>query len=202
MARAGLRVQHRGRRAGAGALTARSSPPPLARKSHGARRPSIPSRGEPMATSRPKRSRTKDGTKTRSTTRTANGKRTSRPKATSKSTSRKRRPSASRRWSKKVNETSDALDLEPRVFLRESARRIALSLKRSAEQSHRRHSAPYRSAMSMLTFYINRAGKNLPPARKRTLERAKTMLRELFGSRKNVRPTSTRAKSRERRTHG
>jgi hypothetical protein len=80
-----------------------------------------------------------------------------------------------------VTETSNAMDLEPEVFKQRSARGIAASLKRSAEQSRRRKSEPFRSAMSMLNFYINRAGKNLPATRKRTLERAKVELRTLFG---------------------
>jgi hypothetical protein len=80
--------------------------------------------------------------------------------------------------------TSNALDLEPDVFKHRSARRIAESLKRSAEQSRRRKSSPFRSAMSMLTFYINRGGRNLPAARKRTLERAKDELRALYGRRR------------------
>jgi hypothetical protein len=88
---------------------------------------------------------------------------------------------ASRRWSKHVNETSNALDLEADVFKQKSSRAIAASLKRSAERSRRRKSEPYRSAMSMLVFYINRAGKNLSPARRKILERAKDDLRELFG---------------------
>jgi hypothetical protein len=79
-----------------------------------------------------------------------------------------------------VTETSDALDLEPGVFKGRSPRAIALSLKRSAERSQRRKSEPYRSAMSMLTFYINRAGKHLTPARLRTLNRAKDELRAVF----------------------
>jgi hypothetical protein len=78
-------------------------------------------------------------------------------------------------------ETSNALDLEKGVFRERSPKRIAQSLKRSAEQSQRRRSEPYRSAMSMLTFYVNRAGKNLPPSRRRTLERAKQELRVLYG---------------------
>jgi hypothetical protein len=82
--------------------------------------------------------------------------------------------------------TSNALDLEPAVFKQRSARRIAESLKRSAEQSRRRKSSPFRSAMSMLTFYINRGGRNLPAARKRTLERAKDELRALFGRSPNA----------------
>jgi hypothetical protein len=84
-------------------------------------------------------------------------------------------------------QTSNALDLERSVFLLKNARQIARSLKRSAEQSRRRRSAPYRSAMSMLTFYINRAGKKLPAERRRTLERAKNELRSLFGEAKRRR---------------
>jgi hypothetical protein len=82
--------------------------------------------------------------------------------------------------------TSDALDLDAGVFKQGSARAIAASLKRSAEQSTRRKSSPFRSAMSMLTFYINRGGKNLSAERRATLERAKDELRALFG-----RPRST-----------
>lgn len=85
-----------------------------------------------------------------------------------------------KKWSGKVTRTSDALDLEGGVFKKRSARDIALSLKRSAERSRRRKSAPLRSAMSMLTFYINRAGKDLSSTRKRTLEAAKDELRRLF----------------------
>jgi hypothetical protein len=88
---------------------------------------------------------------------------------------------ANRRWSHDVTVKSDALDLEPNVFTKESPRAIAQSLKRSAEHSTRRKSDPYRSAMSMLTFYINRAGKNLPKERKDRLEKAKDELRSLFG---------------------
>ena len=77
--------------------------------------------------------------------------------------------------------SSDALDLEPGVFTRRSAKAIAVSLKRSALASHRRKSEPFRSAMSMLNFHINRAGRGLSPERRRTLERAKGELRKLFG---------------------
>jgi len=80
-----------------------------------------------------------------------------------------------------VTEKSDALDLESSVFTKDSPRSIAESLKQSAEQSKRRKSDPYRSAMSMLTFYINRAGKNLPEARREKLEAAKGELRSLYG---------------------
>ena len=87
----------------------------------------------------------------------------------------------SRRWSQHVTETSDALDLQPDVFKLTDPKKIARSLKRSAEHSDRRRSDPYRSAMSMLTFYINRAGHNLEPAQRRRLEDAKDELRKLFG---------------------
>lgn len=91
------------------------------------------------------------------------------------------RPRSSRRWSARVTRESDALDLDRGVFSLKSPRRIAASLKRSAERSRRRKSDPYRSALSMLTFYINRAGKNLPAARRKTLQRAKIELRKQFG---------------------
>jgi predicted RNA-binding protein with RPS1 domain len=86
-----------------------------------------------------------------------------------------------RRWSARVTKQSNALDLEAKVFRSTSPRKIALSLKRSAERSKRRKAKPYQSAMSMLNFYINRAGKNLPRNRKRILQRAKDELRDLFG---------------------
>jgi hypothetical protein len=86
-----------------------------------------------------------------------------------------------RRWSARVTQQSDALDLEGGVFRQNDPKKIARSLKRSAEASKRRKSDPYRSAMSMLTFFINRAGKNLPAARKKTLQRAKAELRAQFG---------------------
>jgi hypothetical protein len=86
-----------------------------------------------------------------------------------------------RYWSGRVTKESDALDLEGGVFTLRDPKRIAASLKRSAQASHRRKADPYRSALSMLVFYINRAGKNLPAARRRTLEKAKTELRRQFG---------------------
>jgi len=89
--------------------------------------------------------------------------------------------SQSEGWSQKVNESSDALDLENGVFTLEDPREIARSLKASAEDSKRRKSDPYRSAMSMLTFYINRAGKQLPDEQRARLEAAKDELRDLFG---------------------
>lgn len=86
-----------------------------------------------------------------------------------------------RRWSQYVTEHSDALTLDQGVFTWKDPKRIAASLKRSAEQSRRRKADPFRSALSMLTFYINRAGKSLPAARKRILMRAKDELRRQFG---------------------
>ena len=86
-----------------------------------------------------------------------------------------------RRWSKHVTETSDALDLKGGVFTLRDPKKIAASLKRSAEHSKRRKADPYRSALSMLTFYINRAGKNLPASRRKVLDRAKDELRAQFG---------------------
>jgi len=87
---------------------------------------------------------------------------------------------APRRWSQQVTERSDALDLEQGVFQGDDPKAIARSLKRSAERSHRRKSDPFRSAMSMLTFYINRAGRNLGARHRRVLERAKDELRAAF----------------------
>jgi hypothetical protein len=98
-------------------------------------------------------------------------------------TKKAKRPAARktpRRWSKRVTRTSNAMDLEPGVFSQRSARNVALSLKRSAERSRRRKSEPFRSAMSMLNLYINRAGKKLSPARKRVLTQAKSELRKVF----------------------
>ena len=85
------------------------------------------------------------------------------------------------KWSADVTEHSDALDLEEGIFRSNDPKHIARSLKRSAEQSHRRKAEPFRSAMSMLTFYINRAGHNLSEEERATLEAAKDELRELFG---------------------
>jgi len=85
------------------------------------------------------------------------------------------------KWSQQVTEHSNALDLEQGVFKQRSAKRIAESLKQSAERSERRKSSPYRSAMSMLTFYINRAGEQLSQAQRGRLESAKRELRALYG---------------------
>jgi len=86
-----------------------------------------------------------------------------------------------RKWSKPVTETSNALDLEADVFSSASPRTVAASLKRSAERSNRRKVTPFQSAMSMLNFYINRAGRNLPASRKRVLTQVKSELRRMFG---------------------
>jgi hypothetical protein len=85
-----------------------------------------------------------------------------------------------KRWSRHVTETSNALDLEPGVFSFDDPAKIARSLRRSAEASRRRKADPFRSAMSMLVFYVNRAGRNLPQRRRAVLERAKQELRALY----------------------
>ena len=88
---------------------------------------------------------------------------------------------APKRWSQRVTKESDALDLKQGVFKLTSAKKIAASLKRSAEHSARRKIGAYRSALSMLTFYINRAGKTLPTTQRTRLERAKLELKRAFG---------------------
>jgi hypothetical protein len=103
------------------------------------------------------------------------------PAAPKSARRRATRRSAGRRWSARVTKESDALDLKGGVFKLRDPKQIAASLKRSAERSRRRKSNPYRSALSMLTFYINRAGKNLPASRRKTLQRAKIELRKQFG---------------------
>ena len=94
---------------------------------------------------------------------------------------KRERSAAGRRWSQRVTKESNALDLEARVFTLTSPKEIAESLKRSAEHSERRKAGPFASAMSMLTFYINRAGKSLPRTQRNRLMRAKTELRKLYG---------------------
>lgn len=105
----------------------------------------------------------------------------SQPAAKRRVTSRAKRTGTPRHWSASVMQHSDALDLDRGVFELNSPQQIAASLKRSAEKSRRRKGTPYQSAMSMLNFYINRAGKNLSAGRKRLLERAKPALRKAFG---------------------
>ncbi|MDB5507288.1 MAG: hypothetical protein JWR75_1926 [Devosia sp.] len=90
-------------------------------------------------------------------------------------------PPKDNKWSAEVTEHSDAMDLKEGVFESDDPKEIAKSLKRSAEDSDRKKSEPYQSAMSMLTFYINRAGKNLPKKQLKVLEDAKDELRKLFG---------------------
>jgi hypothetical protein len=84
-------------------------------------------------------------------------------------------------WSSRVTKESNALDLDSGVFTWKNPRKIALSLKHSADESRNRKSSPFQSAMSMLNFYINRAGKNLPISQKKILENAKDELRKVFG---------------------
>jgi len=102
--------------------------------------------------------------------------------ATKKRTSKRsiKKASPAEKWSGKVTKYSNALDLEGEVFKKKDPKKIAESLKRSAEHSKRKESGPYQSAMSMLNFYINRAGKNLTRIEKQPLEKAKNELRKLF----------------------
>jgi hypothetical protein len=90
-------------------------------------------------------------------------------------------PAERPRWTQDVTRTSNALDLEPGVFTWSDPRDIARSLQRSAERSERRRTDPFRSAMSMLSFYINRAGARLDPEQRERLEAAKDELRALYG---------------------
>jgi hypothetical protein len=101
-------------------------------------------------------------------------------RARAKTKSGRAQTKSGRKWSAGVMARSDAMDLEDGVFKSRSARQVALSLKRSAEASHRRKSTPFRSAMSMLNFEINRGGRNLSAERKRVLNRAKVELRKVF----------------------
>ena len=98
-----------------------------------------------------------------------------------KQSSTRVQPKKERKWSAEVMKRSDALDLEPGVFTQQSPHQIAASLKRSAMRSRRRKGTPYQSAMSMLSFHINRGGKGLSAVQKRRLEQAKGELRKLFG---------------------
>ncbi len=104
-----------------------------------------------------------------------------RKSAPRKATPRTRKAPSTNRWSKRVTQKSDALDLEAGVFKLPSGRAIAQSLKKSSESSSRRKTSPFRSAMSMLNFEINRAGKNLTQERRRVLNQAKLELRKAFG---------------------
>ena len=106
-------------------------------------------------------------------------------KTASKTTPRRKAPAkrkaSPKRWSQRVTQESDALDLKRGVFTLRDPKRIAASLKRSAERSSRRKAGAYRSALSMLTFYVNRAGKTLPKTQRERLERAKVELKRQFG---------------------
>ncbi|WP_207513035.1 DUF3175 domain-containing protein [Longitalea luteola] len=126
-----------------------------------------------MASAAKKKKRTTTAGKKASPTR----KKTSRKTASKKTASKKKSP---RKWSRRVMQTSDALDLESGVFRSKDPKKIARSLKRSAEKSNRRKGTPFQSAMSMLNFYINRAGKQLTAKEKQPLEKAKHELRVLF----------------------
>jgi len=112
--------------------------------------------------------------------RKAGTRRTARGKAGTSARKSTRRATP-KRWSQRVTKESDALDLKQGVFKLTSAKKIAASLKRSAEHSARRKTGAYRSALSMLTFYINRAGKTLPKTQRTRLERAKVELKRAFG---------------------
>jgi hypothetical protein len=109
------------------------------------------------------------------------GRTTRRRTATKKSSSSKKPSTKSKRWSQRVTKESDALDLKRGVFTLTDPKKIAASLKRSAERSSRRKTGAYRSALSMLTFYINRAGKTLPKTQRDRLQRAKDELKRQFG---------------------
>ena len=109
---------------------------------------------------------------------TVRGKTGTRSSTTARKSTKRGTP---KRWSQRVTKESDALDLKQGVFKLTSARKIAASLKHSAEHSSRRKTCSYRSALSMLTFYINRAGKTLPKTQRARLERAKVELKRAFG---------------------
>jgi len=107
-----------------------------------------------------------------------------------------------RKWSQHVTETSDAMDVAKDTFKSAGAKTIAETVERDSEKSNRRKESPYRAAMSMLTFYINRAGKNLTPERRRVLEHAKEILRDEFGpdAAGSTKPKSAARKTAARKT--
>src|SRR6201999_1360109 len=119
-------------------------------------------------------------TATRKTSRKTSSRKTGPPRRKT-GAARKKIPAKSNRWSQQVTRESDALDLKRGVFKLTDPKKIAASLKRSAEHSKRRKSGAYRSALSMLTFYINRAGKTLPKMQRDRLQRAKAELKHQFG---------------------
>lgn len=116
--------------------------------------------------------------KTTHSRKTASRKKASARRSSSRKSTKRATP---KRWSQRVTKESDALDLKRGVFKLTSPKRIAASLKRSAEHSTRRKTGAYRSALSMLTFYINRAGKTLPKTQRERLEKAKVELKRAFG---------------------
>jgi Protein of unknown function (DUF3175) len=118
---------------------------------------------------------------TKSKSRTPSGKTGSTRQRHTLASDKKKSAAPKKRWSRHVMETSDAMDLQHDIFKTGNADEIAQSLKRSSTSSTRRKGTPFQSAMSMLNFYINRAGRNLPKSRRSTLERAKKRLREAFG---------------------
>ena len=99
-------------------------------------------------------------------------------KASTKKSVKKATP---KKWSKKVNETSDAMDLEKDIFKSGDPKKIAASIKRSAEKSNRKKAEPFQSAMSMINFYENRGGKNISGAQQKVLDASKNELRKLYG---------------------
>ena len=117
----------------------------------------------------------------RRTRKTAKTARKTRNRKTGSKAAAKRKATSPKRWSQRVTQRSDALDLKRGVFTVHDPKKIAASLKRSAEHSSRRKAGAYRSALSMLTFYINRAGKTLPKTQRERLERAKVELKRAFG---------------------
>ena len=110
-------------------------------------------------------------------------KKTATKKSTAKKSSTKKaaKKSAPKKWSKKVTETSDAMDLEKDAFKQKDPKKIAASVKRSAEKSKRKKAGPFQSAMSMINFYENRGGKNISSTQKKVLDKSKNELRKLFG---------------------
>jgi hypothetical protein len=98
-----------------------------------------------------------------------------------KSAPKKAKKAAPKRWSKKVTETSNAMDLEKDIFKSKEPKKIAKSVKHSAEKSKRKKAGPFQSAMSMINFYENRGGKNLSAAQKKVLDKSKNELRKLYG---------------------
>jgi putative cell wall-binding protein len=129
---------------------------------------------------------------------TTAGRKSSRKKTSAKTSSAKKR--GTRYWSARVTATSDALDIPGGTFAKDDPRAIAHELEHDAETSTRRKTSPYRSAMSMLTFYINRAGKNLAPAHRKILEQAKDILRDEFGPQSGAAKKTSRKKSTAKKT--